>query len=147
MYDKMNRPPQFKQHVMALVERYSDSVVWHGRVGQEELWEAFSTAGIWAYPTYFDEISCITAMRAQMTGAWPVVVPKAALAETVRWGTNVDWDITTEQGLAAFQDALIQELKNPVSDEDRAKMMADAGEHFTWKAVAQLWADRFEADR
>lgn len=146
MYDKMNRPPAFKQHVMGLVEKYKDSITWHGRVGKDELWEAFCTAGVWAYPTYFDEISCITAMRAQITGAWPVVVPKAALSETVKWGTKIDYDIHTDEGLTAFRDALIYELQNPVSDSDRTAMMLDTGVHFSWDSVADMWRDRFAAD-
>lgn len=146
MYDRFNRPVEFKQHILALVERYSDSITWHGRVGQQDLWEHFSTAAIWAYPTYFDEISCITAMRAQITGAWPVVVPKAALAETVRYGTKVDHDIRSDEGLIAFRDALIYELQNPVSAEVRQQMMDDASSFFTWAAVADLWRERFSAD-
>ena len=147
MYDKMGRPPGFKHQVMSLVEQNKDTVTWHGRVGQEELWDAFATAGVWAYPTYFDEISCITAMRAQRAGAWPVVIPQAALAETVRWGTKVDHDINTPEGLQAFRDALIHELRNPVEDQVRADMQADTDETFTWTAVAKMWLDRFEADR
>lgn len=147
MYDRFGRPAAFKQRIMQIVEEHKDSIVWHGRVGQQDLWDHFSTAAVWAYPTYFDEISCITAMRAQITGAWPVVVPKAALAETVRYGTKVDHDITTPEGLAAFRDALIYELQHPVSDEVRREMMDDAARFFTWTAVADLWRGRFSSDR
>lgn len=147
MYDRMGRPPGFKQQVMGLVEQNKDTVTWHGRVGQQELWDAFATAGVWAYPTYFDEISCITAMRSQRAGAWPVVVPQAALAETVRWGDKVDYDINTPEGLEAFRDALIGALRQPIPEDGRRRMMKDANETFTWTAVAKMWLDRFEADR
>lgn len=146
MYDRFGRPQEFKNKILEAVNANEDSIVWHGRVGQGELWKHFSTAGIWAYPTYFDEISCITAMRAQITGAWPVVIPKAALSETVRYGTKVEHDITSSNGLEAFKEALIYELKNPVSIETRSKMMDDSSEFFTWKAVANLWRERFCAD-
>src|SRR5687768_16441686 len=44
-----------------------------GRISHGACEVEFQNAGIWAYPTHFGEISCITAMRAQALGAVPVV--------------------------------------------------------------------------
>lgn len=47
------------EHTYQEIERLKtqDGVMWHGRVGQPELHEAFSRSQIWAYPTMFPEIS------------------------------------------------------------------------------------------
>jgi len=58
-------------------------VVMHGRVNQRELAEAMLGAGVWFYPTWFSETSCITAMEAQAAGLVCVCPPLAALKETV----------------------------------------------------------------
>jgi glycosyltransferase involved in cell wall biosynthesis len=59
-------------------------VVVHGRVNQRDLAEAMLSASVWAFPTWFSETSCITAMEAQAAGLTCVAPPLAALAETVK---------------------------------------------------------------
>jgi len=61
-------------------------IVMHGRVNQRELADAMLGAGVWFYPTWFSETSCITAMEAQAAGLVCVCPPIAALAETVDGG-------------------------------------------------------------
>jgi glycosyltransferase involved in cell wall biosynthesis len=58
-------------------------VVMHGRVNQKQLAEAMLGAGVWFYPTWFSETSCITAMEAQAAGLICVCPETAALGETV----------------------------------------------------------------
>lgn len=70
-------------------------VVMHGRVSQRELADAMLGAGVWFYPTWFAETSCITAMEAQAAGLWCVCPMLAALAETVvptarLWGDSAE---------------------------------------------------------
>jgi glycosyltransferase involved in cell wall biosynthesis len=75
-------------------------VVMHGRVNQKQLAEAMLGAGVWFYPTWFSETSCITAMEAQAAGLWCVCPPLAALAETVRvnfWGDPAEEVIKSMQ--------------------------------------------------
>jgi glycosyltransferase involved in cell wall biosynthesis len=73
-------------------------VVMRGRVSQKELAREFMRAGVWCYPTWFSETSCISAMEAQAAGCAIVTCPIAALAETVgdrgdmlseKWGDNL----------------------------------------------------------
>lgn len=61
-------------------------IVYHGRVNQGELARAFLGAGVWFYPTWFSETSCITAMEAQAAGCEVVTSHIAALQETVLSG-------------------------------------------------------------
>ena len=58
-------------------------VHYHGRVGQAELADAFLRSGIWAYPTYFTETFCITAVEAMAAGVPVVTSDLAGLHDTV----------------------------------------------------------------
>ena len=73
-----------------LARMEEQGVVSHGRVGQEELARAWRGASLWLYPTSFSETSCITAMEAQASMAWPITSSLAALRETVKHGVLID---------------------------------------------------------
>lgn len=55
----------------------------HGRVSHKELARAMQQTKVWAYPTEFTEIHCITALKAQEAGCIPVTSLCYALEETV----------------------------------------------------------------
>jgi glycosyltransferase involved in cell wall biosynthesis len=54
-----------------------------GRVKPDWLTLEFLSAGVWAYPTWFSETSCITAMEAMAAGLHIVATSVAALSETL----------------------------------------------------------------
>lgn len=129
---------QWKNQVLTMMKQ--DGIIYHGRIGQEELNEEVAKCGVWAYPTDFTEISCITAMKAQALGAIPVVTNYAALEETVKNGFRVDVDIRTEQGQLEYLDALIKVLKDPKGQEETRKTMIPwARDYYSWKNVAKNW--------
>ncbi len=140
-----NNPAQ-----MALKKKWMDmmkqkGIVFHGRVGQDALHYEFSKSGIWAYPTDFTEISCITAMKAQACGSIPVVTNYAALEETVKNGLKVDVDIQTPEGQKEYFEALIGLLKDSKQQEEiREPMMKWAQEYYKWDNVAKLWNELFK---
>lgn len=119
-----------------------DGITWHGRVSQEELAEAFSVSQIWAYPMSFPEISCITAMKAQIMGCLPITIDKRnAVAETVQHGVKLDLDIEDIVGQKIFMDEVIKHLQNPglFSPADKQVMIEWAKEHYQWSKVADEW--------
>lgn len=61
----------------------------HGRVSHDQLARAMKETQVWAYPTEFTEIHCITALKAQAAGCYPVVTNVGALAETVQCGDKI----------------------------------------------------------
>jgi len=65
----------------------------HGRLGKKELKKVRENCTIWAYPTYFAEINCITALDCQSDGVVPVTMDDFALSETVGSGIKVKGDI------------------------------------------------------
>lgn len=68
----------------------NDGVTVHGRVSHEELAKAMKEIQVWAYPTQFTEIHCITALKAQEAECYPVTTNVAALKETVQCGDRLD---------------------------------------------------------
>lgn len=60
-----------------------------GRITQEEVGKLYQKASIFAYPTEFAEIDCISVKKAQVAGAFPVTTDFGALDESVIWGRKV----------------------------------------------------------
>lgn len=125
-----------------MVERFAEladeGVTVHGRVSHEELAKAMGEIQVWAYPTEFAEIHCITALKAQEAGCYPVVTNVAALNETVQSGTKIRTQkiYTDEYKQEKFADAVIDALKEkktgmPVPNTD-------------WSDVAGLWDNRLK---
>lgn len=120
-----------------------EGITEHGRVEQNKLVEEYEKSGIWAYPTHFGEINCISAIKAQAYGCEPVVVNYAALKETVQYGKKVDGDIYDEETQEAFKNTLISELNTPISDEKRLEMQKWATDTFSWNQVIKTWDKEF----
>lgn len=115
----------------------------HGRIGKQELKKIRSACGIWAYPTDFDEINCITALECQNDGVVPVVMNKAALVETVQSGIKVEGDIYMRETLEEYKNALISLMK----DEAKWQMESDKGKEFAkkfdWSLISKDWSRYF----
>ena len=107
-----------------------------GRLPQPQLKELMLQSGIWAYPTHFGEINCISAIKAQAYGCEPVIVNYAALQETVQFGRRVDGDIYDDETKEEFKKQLIDALKNPM--KDREGMMKWALK-YEWNKIAKEW--------
>jgi len=113
----------------------------HGRVPQPELKKEIEKSGIWAYPTHFGEINCISAIKAQAYGCEPVVVAYAALQETVQFGRKVEGDIYDQETKDAFKKELIEALKTPMAETKRKEMMDWANKKYGWVNVAKEWTE------
>lgn len=123
-----------------------DGVFNHGRVSQVEMKKWIKRCGVWAYPTHFGEINCISAMKAQAWGAMPVIINYAALQTTVKWGISVEGDIYEPKVQENYKKALIAGLTDERQDGMRAAMMAWARNKFTWKKIAIEWTKEFKYD-
>lgn len=122
----------------------------HGKIGQELLVNKMFEAGIWAYPTPFPEVYCITAVKAQAAGCVPVCTDFAALDEMVNYGVKVhipnDHRVgnATPEFLEEYKAALIDMLQHPEKQEaQRTDMMAWARK-ITWRREAERWVEDFE---
>lgn len=115
------------------------------RLSQDKLAEEMKTCGIWAYPTHFGEISCISAMKAQCYGAIPVTMNNYALQTTVQHGVKIDGDIYDKETKEEFKKQLISLLKDDKRQEEiRNPMMKWAKDTFSWNKVAEEWTNEFK---
>lgn len=124
----------FYQRMEARFAELADQgVTVHGRVSHEELAKAMKEIQVWAYPTQFEEIHCITALKAQEAGCYPVVTNVAALNETVQCGDVIKTKriYADEYKQQKFIQAVVDALKEgkvgtPVPNTD-------------WSDVAKEW--------
>lgn len=134
----------WKQRMVKLMAQ--DGITELGRISHEAVKVEYENAGIWAYPAHFGEISCISAMKAQVYGAIPVVVSYAALQETVQHGIKVDGDIYEPETRDEFKAKLIELLKDDKAQEKiRKPMMEWAKKKFAWSNVAKQWSNDFKS--
>lgn len=159
-YDEINRnnPERlaWKAYMLQQEAQLADlGVTNHGKVGHADIAEATQQAGVWAYPSPFPEVYCITAVKAQAGGAWPVTSDYAALKENVHFGyrqpmreidkqSRAGW--WTEKELGTYRDALIQTLQKPIENKQRKQMMAWARENKSWAQTAKQWDGVFRAN-
>lgn len=73
-----------------------------GLVDEITMNEIYATSEIWAYPCSGVELYCMTGVKAQVAGCYPVIIPYMALAETVKFG-----HISNQEG---YCEALIDAL-------------------------------------
>jgi len=58
-----------------------------GEASEEEMNQLYRKSEYWLHPCNGGELYCITGIKAQAAGCWPVIIPTMALAETVTYGT------------------------------------------------------------
>ncbi|HEX2673309.1 MAG TPA: glycosyltransferase, partial [Polyangiaceae bacterium] len=98
----------------------TDGVVFHGRTPPAELAREFRISGLWAYPDWTHETSCITAMQAQAAGLGIVTSALAALNETVGdRGRLLAEEPHSQAYREAFTTATIAALKSPPTEAER----------------------------
>lgn len=120
------------------------------RVGFSKVWEHLRQAGIWLYPTRFPEISCMSAMEAQVAGCVCITSQFAALDETLlpeakALGANLgaveDTDAYIERGARA----ILAATQVPADDPRRAAQAQAARAAYDVKLLAEDWANLFRA--
>ncbi|MGE4574775.1 glycosyltransferase family 4 protein [Parachlamydia sp.] len=104
----------------------------HGQVGHEELNRAYENASLWTYPCIGLETFCISALRAQLSGAIPVIIDGSALDETVKHGYKCT---KKEEYLPLLLNAMLDAEKIPL--DERKKMGEFVLEKFTWEKLAR----------
>jgi len=118
----------FKNKMLKLLDQ--PGVFEHGRVGHKKLIQEYQKSAIYAYPCSYEEISCISAMKAQACGCWPVTTDFAALSETVKFGYVVKGKGGTNN--QSFKDEIVNAL---VDNPHRSNYEVP-----TWANVASEWS-------
>lgn len=116
----------------------------YGRLGKRELDHIRKKCGIWAYPTYFQEINCITALEAQKDGLVPVTMTLGALNETVQSGFKIEGDIKN----VLVKDEYLRSLLELMGDRDlwekESRKAVKWGSKHYWGTIAKNWDEVFK---
>lgn len=139
----MEQFTKFKEEIEFQLDQ--DGITHLGRLSHEDVAREFMMAGIWAYPCLnFNEVSCITAMKAQIGGAIPVVIPKAALSDTVKYGLKIGRGADAGAILDKWTKGIIRVLKDHKGQEAmRTLMMKKAPNMFDYEGLAKQWNEEF----
>lgn len=111
----------------------------HGRISHAQLAKAMNEADVWLYPTEFEEINCITALKNNAAGNAIVCTDVAALKETGGpYAQFIESDViySDEYNQQKFIDAAIKALTSPNKDKKAQKEWA---KQFTWEKIAKQW--------
>ena len=148
MFDALYRDnPERVAWKQSVNEKMQQPGITHlGRIGQKEMVKELQRSSFWTYPTDFDEISCISAMKAQVYGSIPVTMNKAALKETVQHGVKIVGDINDPLVKKNYTDSLISLLKDTKLQQGiRDKMIPWAKENLSWEGVAEHFIKEFKS--
>lgn len=125
-----------------------------GRLGHEDVADLYLQATIFAYPSEFAEIDCISLTKAMASGAVPVTTDFAAMGEkkghghfihSEKTGDNwcppgkYDFSIEDEAQKKEWVDKCVDVLDNPPSDEELKAMKDWAKTNYDWNNVATKW--------
>ncbi len=122
-----------------------EGVTWEGRVGQEQLAREYLKSGIWCYPTWFQETSCISCMEAQSLGAIPITNPIWATGYNVKHGVFIEGTPADRLVMARYVDTVVRLATNPAAQEAiRAEMMPEARSRLSWEVIADQWSEMAE---
>lgn len=126
-----------------------------GRLSHSAIRDMYLRGRVFAYPTEFAEIDCISARKAQAAGCLPITTDFAALGETVRHGVKIkskktkdDWcppgvfefGITDPAMEDKWVDAVVAELRTPYLED---KEMREDMKQFDWSVISSQWTENF----
>jgi glycosyltransferase involved in cell wall biosynthesis len=133
-------------------------IVNRDRLSHKDVAEMYKRARIFAYPTEFAEIDCISARKAQAGGAIPVTTDFAALNETVQYGVKVHSDKTKDNWAGPYQfdfalsnpqaedrwvEEVVRILQEPLDD---TTTMQEWTHQFDWDLIYLKWIEQFNAE-
>lgn len=123
----------WKEEVVKLFDQ--PGVYDHGKVPPSSLVPEYAKAELWLYPTEFTETYCITAIKCQYMGAYPVTTNIAALDENVQYGVKLPYDdiYTNEKAQEAFIDSAVKALT------DRAQAEFEMEGSTNWVLDNKTW--------
>lgn len=124
----------FYHRMNALFDKYKDQgVIVHDRLSHEDLAKLMIDTQVWAYPTEFPEIHCITALKAQEALCYPVTTTVAALDETVQSGVKLDTKTIYSDGYQ--QGKFVKEIVAALKEGKRGTPVPGVD----WVDVAKAW--------
>lgn len=128
-----------------------------GRITQEEVGKLYQKASVFAYPTEFAEIDCISVKKAQASGACPITTDFGALDESVKWGWKIHSQKTKDNwnkpyqfhfGLEGEEEKRnwIDKAVGVLSKKDMPpiELPPNWKDQFSWEEIAKKWTAEFK---
>lgn len=112
-------------------------------IGHKEIAKKYLEAGVFLYPTQFYEIHCISAVKAQLAGCYPVTSDFAALDESVQYGAKKHTDGAKWLNSTTFGDDdnieeyVYQIMHQKEFNQSEAKVWAT--QTYDWYKIANNW--------
>ena len=132
----------WKKSVQLMIDQ--PGIFHHGRLGKKELKKVRQNCGIWAYPTYFTEINCITALETQQDGLVPVTMALGALNETVGSGVKMKGKITDPKTKDKYLEVLLEMMGDGKKWKEESKKAKKFIKKFNWSKMARSWDEVFK---
>lgn len=155
IYEKFNasRPEKLQWMDKTRREIQDAGIEALGHLTQTEVGKLYCKAAIFAYPTEFPEIDCISVRKAQACGCVPVTSDSGALAENVQFGIKVPcpdrdgWKqgrrfhlgIESADAQQLWVDMIVDLLANPAQRAELAAQGAHWARQFGWPQIAARW--------
>jgi glycosyltransferase involved in cell wall biosynthesis len=122
------------------------NVVSRGNILHSELVREVQRASILAYPSHFEETSCMAAIESQATGTVPVTTGLAALNETVK-DNETGILIKGNSRSLFYKWKYLRSIYDLFSNERKWRALSEAGisrmkKEYTWSGIALEW-DKF----
>lgn len=122
---------------------------YHGRVNQRILAEAQLSSSLWAYPTDFEEVFCITAIEAQRAHIPIIASNYAGLQTTLGDSAILVGNGTKGQSYnKEYRENFIKECISVLKDKEKWKHWSEKGfkntERFSWQNTALDWQKLFK---
>jgi glycosyltransferase involved in cell wall biosynthesis len=123
------------------------NVNYHGYVSNEEIRVALSKSDIFAYPSTYEETSCLSAIEALAAGCQVVTTSLGALPETCgTWAEYVTIGVSREILIERYANLLsivIDNYKNKTTTEKLKDQVDYYNKYWTWEKTLPKWKKLF----
>ena len=123
--------------------RVMKNVNYYGYASNQEVREALSKSHIFAYPSTWEETSCLCAIEAGMAGLRLVSTNLGALYETINsWGRLVSYDSNKKNLARKFAFALNKSIDEYWTKENQAKLKEQHAYYktfYSWESRITEW--------
>jgi tetratricopeptide (TPR) repeat protein len=115
-------------------------IVYKGWVSKKELYESWSEAEVWFYPTTFLETFCLTALEAGVSETLVVTMNIGSLSEVVGdRGVLLNKNVTTEEGRLDILEELVKVLSDEERKREYVKRNAVYSKKLTWEERSRFF--------
>lgn len=112
------------------------------RLSHKDVAKLMQDTKVWAYPTSFPEIFCITAIKAHAAKMKIVTSGYGALQETVLIDEpNIESIHTKPEELDKFVDRVVAALKEPRDEKALTNMAKTVKAEYDWANIAKQWSE------